>query len=91
MRCASKRTCSRLVDAHVMKRPLTVLLGSLLMASVAFAFEMYNDKCPVDGKLARPIYRMNTAKGWVAFCCGDCQETYKRSPNSYQILPKEKK
>ena len=73
-----------------MKRPLTILLGCLLLGSAALAFEMVNDKCPVDGKNVRLIYRMNTAKGWIAFCCIECQESFKKSPNGYKVVPKEK-
>jgi hypothetical protein len=78
------------VSSPAMKRPFAILLGCLLMGSVAFAFEMVNDKCPVDGKNVRLIYRLNTPKGWIAFCCIDCQENFKARPTAYKVLPKEK-
>lgn len=48
-----------------------------------------NDKCPVDGKAARPIYRLRTKDGPVAFCCIDCLGTFERSPGKYPVTKKD--
>jgi hypothetical protein len=47
-----------------------------------------NDKCPVDGKAVRIIYRVFTDKGTVAFCCVDCMDAYQKSPGRYTVTPK---
>jgi hypothetical protein len=43
----------------------------------------------VDQKPARPIYRVKTAEGFVAFCCTDCMQKFSRSPGSFKVTKKE--
>jgi hypothetical protein len=48
-----------------------------------------NDVCPVDGKPARPIYRVFTNDGTVAFCCVDCTAAYQKNPGRYPVKKKD--
>jgi hypothetical protein len=45
----------------------------------------------VDAKAARPIYRIKTAKGPVAFCCMDCLTAFEKSPGKYIVIKKDPK
>ena len=38
---------------------------------------------------ARPIYRVKTAEGFVAFCCTDCMQKFSRSPGTFKVTKKE--
>lgn len=73
-----------------MKAIFAPLLLILAMATLLPAEWPINDVCPVDGKPARPIYRMRTADGPVAFCCVTCQEAFAKSPGKYQVKKKER-
>jgi hypothetical protein len=48
-----------------------------------------NDKCPVDGKTVRIIYRLFTERGNVAFCCVECMDLYEKEPSRYPVTPKK--
>lgn len=72
-----------------MKTLLAPLLLSLAMTATVFAAWPINDECPVDHKAARPIYRVKTNDGMVAFCCTDCMEKFSKSPGSYPVKKKE--
>jgi len=72
-----------------MKALLAPLLLSLAMTATVFAAWPINDVCPVDNKPARPIYRVKTADGFVAFCCVECMQTFSRSPGKYPVKRKE--
>lgn len=73
-----------------MKALVPALLLALVSVTAVFAKggPAINDKCPVDGKTVRIIYRVFTDDGTVAFCCVDCMETYKKSPGRYTVTPK---
>lgn len=71
-----------------MKTLLIPLLLSLAMISTVFAAWPINDECPVDQKAARPIYRVKTDEGLVAFCCTDCMQKFSKSPASYPVKKK---
>jgi hypothetical protein len=72
-----------------MKSLLAPLLLSLAMTATVFAAWPINDICPVDNKAARPIYRVKTEEGFVAFCCSDCMQKFSKSPGSYKVTKKE--
>lgn len=72
-----------------MKTLLTALAFGAVCISTAFADWPINDKCPVDGKAARPIYRIKTKEGPVAFCCMDCLDKFEKSPASYKVTKKQ--
>ncbi|MFN0080592.1 MAG: hypothetical protein ACKVY0_29340 [Prosthecobacter sp.] len=72
-----------------MKTLLAPLLLSLAMTATVFAAWPINDICPVDDKPARPIYRVKTDEGFVAFCCTDCMQTFAKSPGKYTVKKKE--
>jgi hypothetical protein len=72
-----------------MKALLAPILLSLAMTATVFAAWPINDICPVDGKNARPIYRVKTEEGFVAFCCADCMQKFSKSPGSYKVTKKE--
>jgi hypothetical protein len=74
-----------------MKTLFSSLAIALLCVSSAHADWPINDKCPVDGKAARPIYRIKTKEGPVAFCCGDCMDKFEKSPATYKVEKKEYK
>lgn len=75
---------------HTMKALIPALLLALVSVTAVFAKggPAINDKCPVDGKTVRIIYRVFTDDGTVAFCCVDCMETYKKSPGRYTVTTK---
>lgn len=72
-----------------MKALFAPLLLSLALTTAVFAAWPINDVCPVDGKAARPIYRVKTAEGFVAFCCIDCQTTFEKAPGKYTVKKKD--
>ncbi|MFN7564879.1 MAG: hypothetical protein ACK5TH_24105 [Prosthecobacter sp.] len=72
-----------------MKSFLAPLIACLTMATTVLAAWPINDICPVDGKAARPIYRVKSADGFVAFCCMDCLTSYEKSPGKYPVTKKE--
>ncbi len=72
-----------------MKSLLAPLLLSLAMTATVFAAWPINDICPVDNKAARPIYRVKTEEGFVAFCCSDCMQKFSKSPGTYKVTKKE--
>ncbi|MFM2143114.1 MAG: hypothetical protein RLZZ476_1658 [Verrucomicrobiota bacterium] len=72
-----------------MKKFLLPWILSLAAATTVLAAWPINDVCPVDGKNARPIYRVKTAEGFVAFCCTDCQSAFEKSPGKYPVKKKE--
>jgi len=72
-----------------MKSFLAPLIASLAMATTVLAAWPINEICPVDAKAARPIYRVKTAEGFVAFCCMDCLSAYERSPGKYPVKKKD--
>jgi hypothetical protein len=72
-----------------MKALLAPLLLSLAMTATVFAAWPINELCPVDSKPARPIYRVKTADGFVAFCCTDCMQKFSKSPGSFKVIKKE--
>jgi hypothetical protein len=72
-----------------MKTILTALTFGLICLATARAEWPINDKCPVDGKAARPIFRIKTKDGPVAFCCMDCLDKFEKSPGSYKVIKKE--
>ena len=64
-----------------MKALLAPLLLCLATATV-FAAWPINDVCPVDGKAARPIYRIKNAEGdIIAFNCVNYQQTFEKAPD----------
>ena len=69
---------------------VAAILLALVSVTAVFAKggPAINDKCPVDGKTVRIIYRVFTDDGTVAFCCVDCMESYKTSPSRYTVTPK---
>ena len=73
---------------------MKALLPALFLAivSVTAVFDKggpaINEKCPVDGKTVRIIYRVFTDNGTVAFCCVDCMDTFEKSPGRYTVEPK---
>ncbi|MBE2287114.1 MAG: hypothetical protein IAE77_26905 [Prosthecobacter sp.] len=72
-----------------MKALLAPLLLCLATATV-FAAWPINDVCPVDGKAARPIYRVKNAEGaFIAFCCVSCQQTFEKAPGKYPVKKKD--
>jgi hypothetical protein len=71
-----------------MKPLLTALLLSAIVATTAIAAWPINDICPVDNKAARPIYRVKTDDGMVAFCCSTCMQAFTRSPGKYTVKRK---
>lgn len=73
----------------LMKTILAPLLLSLAVATTVLAEWPINDSCPVDGKAARPIYRVRTAEGPVAFCCVTCMQTFEKSPGKYSVKKKD--
>jgi hypothetical protein len=72
-----------------MKATLVPLLLSLLTATPLLTAWPINDVCPVDGKSARPIYRVKSPQGFIAFCCSDCMSAFERSPSKYTVEKKE--
>jgi len=72
-----------------MKSFFAPLIASLAMATTVLAAWPINDICPVDAKAARPIYRMKTAEGPVAFCCMDCLTAFEKSPGKYPVKKKD--
>ena len=72
-----------------MKTLLAPLLLSLVMTATVFAAWPINDICPVDNKPARPIYRVKTDDGFVAFCCTTCMQDFTKSPGKYTVKKKE--
>lgn len=72
-----------------MKSLLAPLLLCLAMTATVFAAWPINDICPVDQKPARPIYRVKTSEGFVAFCCTDCISAFEKSPGKYHVTKKE--
>lgn len=72
-----------------MKALLAPLLLSLAMTASVFAAWPINDECPVDHKAARPIYRIKTAEGFIAFCCISCQQTFEKAPGKYAVKKKD--
>lgn len=72
-----------------MKSFLAPLIASLAMATTVLAAWPVNDICPVDGKAARPIYRVKTTDGFVAFCCMDCLSSFEKSPGKYPVKKKD--
>jgi len=72
-----------------MKATLVPLLLSLLTATTLLTAWPINDVCPVDGKSARPIYRVKSPQGFIAFCCSDCMSAFERSPSKYTVKKKE--
>ena len=72
-----------------MKTLYTAALFSLAMTATLFAAWPINDVCPVDNKPARPIYRIKTDAGSVAFCCADCMSVFERSPAKYSVKKKQ--
>lgn len=72
-----------------MKSILAPLIASLAMATTVLAAWPINDVCPVDGKQARPIYRVKIASDFVAFCCMDCLTSFEKSPGKYPVKKKE--
>jgi len=73
-----------------MKAVLPALFLAIISVTAVFAKggPAINEKCPVDGKTVRIIYRVFTDAGTVAFCCVDCMESYKTSPSRYTVTPK---
>jgi YHS domain-containing protein len=71
-----------------MKPLLTAILLSVAITTTAFAAWPINDTCPVDQKTARPIYRVKTNDGMVAFCCSTCMQAFSRSPGKYTVKRK---
>lgn len=73
-----------------MKALIPAILLALVSVTAVFAKggPAINDKCPVDGKAVRIIYRIFTEKGNVAFCCVDCMDTYEKNPARYTVEPK---
>jgi len=72
-----------------MKATLVPLLLSLLTATPLLTAWPINDVCPVDGKSARPIYRVKSPQGFIAFCCSDCMSAFERSPTKNTVEKKE--
>jgi hypothetical protein len=72
-----------------MKTILATLALGLIGFSSASAEWPINDKCPIDNKAARPIFRVKTKEGPVAFCCMDCMGKFEKSPGSYKVEKKE--
>lgn len=72
-----------------MKAKLVPLLLSLLTATTVLAAWPINDICPVDNKTARPIYRVKSPQGFIAFCCSDCMAAFERAPSRYPVKKKE--
>lgn len=74
-----------------MKTLLPALLLAIAAVTSVFAKggPAINDKCPVDGKAVRIIYRIFTEKGNVAFCCVECMDTYEKNPARYPVTPKK--
>lgn len=68
--------------------PALLLLLVSLTAVFAKGGPAINDKCPVDGKAGRVIYRVFTDTGTIIFCCVDCMDTYKKDPARYPVAPK---
>lgn len=50
---------------------------------VAAAAKPVNDKCPVTGKPIEEGHTLVHAGKTVAFCCGNCPETFKKDPDKY--------
>ena len=73
-----------------MKAILPALLLAIVSVTAVFAKggPAINDKCPVDDKAVRIIYRLFTEKGNVAFCCVECMDTYEKNPARYTVTPK---
>jgi len=73
-----------------MKAFLPALFLAIISITAAFAKggPAINDKCPVDGKTVRIIYRIFTDNGTVAFCCVDCMDSYQKNPTRYTVTPK---
>jgi hypothetical protein len=74
-----------------MKSFFAPLIASLVMTTTVVAAWPINEICPVDAKAARPIYRIKTAKGPVAFCCMDCLTAFEKSPGKYTVIKKDPK
>ncbi len=74
-----------------MKSFFAPLIASLVMATTVVAAWPINEICPVDAKAARPIYRIKTAEGPVAFCCMDCLTAFEKSPGKYIVIKKDPK
>ncbi|MBK8093737.1 MAG: hypothetical protein IPK32_17625 [Verrucomicrobiaceae bacterium] len=72
-----------------MKKHFATWFLSLAAATTVLAAWPINDVCPVDGKAARPIYRVKTAEGPVAFCCTDCLSAFEKSPGKYPVKKKD--
>lgn len=72
-----------------MKSFFAPLIACLAMATTVLAAWPINDVCPVDSKAARPIYRVKTAEGFVAFCCMDCLTAFEKSPGKYTVTKKD--
>ncbi len=72
-----------------MKALLPALFLAIVSVTAVFAKggPAINDKCPVDDKAVRIIYRVFTDKGTVAFCCVDCMDTYQKNPARYTVTP----
>lgn len=73
-----------------MKALIPALLIALTGVTAVFAKggPPINDKCPVDGKNVRIIYRIFADQGTIAFCCVTCMEAYKTNPGRYPVKPK---
>jgi hypothetical protein len=69
--------------------PILLLVVTAFTAVFAKGGPAINDKCPVDGKAVRIIYRVFTEMGNVAFCCVECMETYQKDPARYPVTPKK--
>jgi len=74
-----------------MKAVLPALFLAIISVTAVFAKggPAINEKCPVDGKTVRIIYRVFTDNGTVAFCCVECMESYKKNPTRYPVTSKE--
>jgi hypothetical protein len=72
-----------------MKALLAPFLLSLAMATTVLAAWPINDICPVDGKPARPIYRLKQNNEFIAFCCTDCLAAFEKAPGKYTVKRKE--
>jgi hypothetical protein len=76
---------------NAMKALLPALFLAIVSVTAVFAKggPAINDKCPVDGKTVRIIYRIFADKGTIAFCCVDCMEAYQKNPARYTVTIKE--
>lgn len=76
-----------------MKALLPALFLAVVSATALFAKggPPINDKCPIEGKDVRIIYRIFTDKGTIAFCCVECMDMYQKNPGRYPVKPKAEK